>query len=169
MKFPIKKLLLRKYRLRAMQCKISSLTICLFFLIVAVGCKRPKEDIVLKQIRDVVVDATTEPMLKANAIFYNPNAMRGKLRRINVDIFVDGKKAASVNQELKTIIPANAEFSVPLEVKLAMKELGIMDTLLGMIGGKTFEVRYEGSLKLSYHGFPVNVPVHYKDDIRVRF
>jgi LEA14-like dessication related protein len=133
------------------------------------ACKRPKEDIVLRQIKDIVVDATSDPMLKANAIFYNPNSMRGKLRRINVDIFVNGKKAASVNQDLKTTIPANNEFSVPIEVKLAIKELGFMDTLLGMIGGKKFEVRYEGSLKLSYHGFPINVPVNYKDEVRVRF
>jgi LEA14-like dessication related protein len=145
--------------------------ICLFALLtfIIVGCKAPKEDIVLRQIRDVVVDATSDPMLKANAIFYNPNSMRGKLKKINVDIFVNGKKAASVNQQLKTVIPANNEFSVPIEVKLAMKELGFMDTLLGMIGGKKFEVRYEGSLKLSYHGFPINVPVSYKDEIRVRF
>ena len=141
----------------------------LFLFIGFIGCKRPKEDIVLRQIKDIVVDATSDPLLKANAIFYNPNSMRGKLKKINVDIFVNGKKAASVNQELKTEIPANSEFSVPIEVKLAIKELGFMDTLLGMIGGKTFEVRYEGSLKLSYHGFPVQVPVRYKDEIRVRF
>ena len=133
------------------------------------GCKRPKEEIVLRQIRDIVVDATSSPLLKANAVFYNPNAVRGKLKRINVDIFVDGKKAASVNQELKTLIPANAEFSVPIEVNLAIKELGFMDTLLGVIGGKKFEVRYEGSLKLSYHGVPINVPVNYRDEVRVRF
>jgi LEA14-like dessication related protein len=139
-------------------------------LIMAVfGCKRPKEEIVLRQIRDIVVDATSSPLLKANAVFYNPNAVRGKLKRINVDIFVDGKKAASVNQELKTLIPANAEFSVPIEVNLAIKELGFMDTLLGVIGGKKFEVRYEGSLKLSYHGVPINVPVNYRDEVRVRF
>ena len=144
--------------------------VCLTLTIMLLaGCKRPKEDIVLRQIKDIVVDATSDPMLKANAIFYNPNSMRGKLRRINVDIFVNGKKAASVNQDLKTIIPANNEFSVPIEVKLNIKELGFMDTLLGMIGGKKFEVRYEGSLKLSYHGFPINVPVNYKDEVRVRF
>ena len=137
--------------------------------LITIGCKSPKEDIVLRQIRDVVVDATSDPMLKANAIFYNPNSMRGKLKKIDVDIFVNGKKAASVNQQLKTVIPANNEFSVPIEVKLAMKELGFMDTVLGMIGGKKFEVRYEGSLKLTYHGFPINVPVSYKDEVRVRF
>jgi hypothetical protein len=123
----------------------------------------------LRDIRDVVVDATSEPMLKANAIFYNPNKIKGKLRKIDVEIFVNGKKAASVDQSLKTAIPAAAEFTVPLEVKLAMKELGFMDTILGMVGGKTFNIHYKGSLKLSYHGLPINVPVDYKDDVKIRF
>lgn len=152
-----------------MTCKRNALYLFFLFSFIIIGCKAPKEDIVLRQIKDVVVDATSDPMLKANAVFYNPNSMRGKLKKIDVDIFVNGKKAASVNQQLKTVIPANDEFSVPIEVKLAMKELGFMDTLLGMIGGKKFEVRYEGSLKLTYHGFPINVPVSYKDEVRVRF
>ena len=144
----------------------------LFFTLVLMavgGCHGPDEKIVLRKIRDVVVDASTEPLLKANAVFYNPNDIRGKLKRINVEVYVDGKKAAFVNQKLKTHIPANGEFIVPLEVKLSIKELGFMDTLLGVIGGKKFEVRYEGSLKLSYRGFPINVPVHYKDEVRIRF
>lgn len=138
-------------------------------LLAVTGCKKPDQDIVLKQITDVVVDATSEPMLKANAIFYNPNNVRGKLKKIDVEIFVDGKKAASVNQSLKTSIPAAAEFTVPLEVKLAMKEIGVLDAILGMVGGKTFNIRYKGSLKLSYHGLPINVPVDYKDDVKIRF
>jgi LEA14-like dessication related protein len=141
----------------------------LILTVVAGGCKKPKEKIVLRRIKDIVVDATSSPLLKANAVFFNPNDLRGRLKRINVDIFVDGKKAASVNQQLKTLIPANAEFSVPIEVNLSIKELGFMDTLLGVIGGKKFEVRYEGSLKLSYHGVPINVPVSYRDEVRIRF
>lgn len=133
------------------------------------GCNRPHEEIVLRQIRDVVVDANSEPMLKANAIFFNPNKVRGKLKRINVDIYVNGKKSARVDQKLRTEIPAQKEFAVPLEVKLNMKELGFMDTLLGMIGGKKLEVRYQGYLKLTYHGFPIRVPVDYTDNIRISF
>lgn len=132
------------------------------------GCG-PKEQVVLKQIKDVVVDGTTEPKLKAQAIFYNPNNMKMKLKRINVDIYVNGKKAAVVNQNLKTVIPAKDNFTIPLEVTLAMKEIGIVDTLLGMIGGKKFQVQYKGYLRLSYHGIPVRVPVDYKDEIRVKF
>jgi LEA14-like dessication related protein len=131
------------------------------------ACKKPDQDIVLRHVRDVVVDASSEPMLKANAIFYNPNDVRGKLKKIDVEIFVDGKKAASVDQLLKTAIPAQSEFTVPLEVKLAIKELGLMDTIFGMIGGRKFKIHYKGSLKLSYRGLPINVPVDYKDEVRL--
>lgn len=154
------------------QCPISVLgkiTPFILVLLLLAGCEKPDQDIVLKQIRDVVVDASSEPMLKANAIFYNPNSVRGKLKKIDVEIFVDGKKAASVNQSLKTSIPAAAEFSVPLEVKLAMKEIGVLDAILGMVGGKTFNIHYKGSLRLSYHGLPINVPVDYKDNVKIRF
>lgn len=133
------------------------------------ACNKPDQDIELKRIKDVVVDATTDPLLKANAVFFNPNNVRGKIKKIKVDIYVNGKKAGSVDQDLKLIVPSRAEFTVPIEVKLAIKELGFMDTVLGMLGGKKFEVRYEGFLKLSYRGIPIKVPVDYKDEVKIRF
>ena len=149
-------------------CTRKLFLVSLAFVLLA-GCRKPEEDIVLRDIRDVVVDATSGPMLKANAIFYNPNEMRGRLRKIDVEIFVNGKKAATVEQTVRMSIPAASEFTVPLEVRLAMKEMGVMDTIFGMIGGKTFEIHYKGSLKLSYRGIPINVPVDYKDEVRLRF
>ena len=134
-----------------------------------VACEKPHERIVLRDIRDVVFDANTDPTLHANAVFFNPNEMHGKLKKIDVVIFVNGKRAAHVDQRLRTVIPAKGEFKVPLEVKLSIKELGFMDTLLGVLGGKKFEVRYEGKLKLTYKGFPFSVPINYKDEVRVRF
>jgi len=141
----------------------------LALMILMTSCKRPDEDIVLRNIKDVVVDASTDPTLKANAIFFNPNKMRGRLKKIDIEIYVNGKKAGHVDEKYNTVIPANGEFTIPLKVNLAMKELGFMDTILGMIGGKKFEVRYKGTLRLSYHGVPIKVPIDHKDDIRVRF
>lgn len=140
-----------------------------FFSVVAFQCQKPDQDIVLRRVKDVVVDATSDPMLKANAVFYNPNNVRGRIKKVKVDIYVNGKKAANVDQDFKLIVPAQSEFTVPIEVKLAVKELGFMDTVFGMIGGKKFEVRYEGFLKLNYHGIPIKVPVNYKDDVRLKF
>ena len=148
---------------------VARLSILMLALVVLIQCDRPHEDVVLRQIKDVVVDASSEPTLRANAIFFNPNDMRGKLKKINVEIFVNEKKAARVEQDLKTTIPARGEFTVPLEVKLAIKELGFMDTLLGMIGGKKFDVHYKGFLKVTYRGIPIKVPVDYRDEVKIRF
>jgi LEA14-like dessication related protein len=134
-----------------------------------IQCQKPDQDIELRRIKDVVMDATTDPLLKANAIFYNPNKAHGRLKKIKVEIFINGKKVGDVDQTLKMKIPSREEFTVPLEVKLAMKELGFMDTVLGMIGGKKFDVHYKGFLKLSYHGLPIKIPVDYKDEIKVKF
>ncbi|HEX7014151.1 MAG TPA: LEA type 2 family protein [Cyclobacteriaceae bacterium] len=144
----------------------------MFFAIVvvffsAVSCG-PKEDIQFRQIRDVVVDGSGKPMLKAKAVFYNPNDLRMKLRSLAVDIFVDGKKAAKIDQDLKMEIPARSEFIVPLEVTLAAEDLSLLDTVLGMLGGRKMEVHYKGALRLNYRGMPLRVPVDYKDEVRIR-
>lgn len=147
---------------------ISALLCAAFVLTATLYSCKPKEDIVLRQIKDVVVDATAGPKLRAQAVFYNPNNMRMKLRRITVDVFVDGKKTAQIDQSLKTVIPARGEFTVPLEVGLAMEDIGLLDTLLGMLGGRKLDVHYKGALKLSYHGMPLRVPVDYKDEVRIK-
>lgn len=141
----------------------------LFTVLLLASCSTPKEPIVLRQVKEVVADATSSPTLKAQAIFYNPNNTRMRLKKIDVDIYISGKKVGEVDQDLKTIIPAHDEFTIPLEVKLAMKDFGILDTLFGMIGGKKLEIQYKGHLKLTYHGFPICVPVDYKDEIRLNF
>jgi LEA14-like dessication related protein len=141
----------------------------MLLLMVLTACEKPDQDIELKRIRDVVVDASSDPLLKANAIFFNPNKVGGKIKKIKVDIFVNGKKAGSVDKDYKLTIPSQAEFTVPIEVKLAIKELGFMNTVLGMLGGKKFDVRYEGFLKLNYRGIPIKVPVNYTDEVKIRF
>jgi LEA14-like dessication related protein len=137
-------------------------------LALAVTSCKPKEDIVLRNVRDIIVDATTEPMLKANAVLYNPNNVKIKLRKVKVDVYVNGKKSGTVDQEPKMMIPAAAEFTVPLEVKLNMKELGLLDTIFGMLGGKKLKVRYKGSISVTYKGLPIRIPVDYESEVKIR-
>ena len=139
-----------------------------FGLLLAIGSCKPKEDIVLRNIHDIVVDVTTEPILKAQAILYNPNNIKIKLRKIKIDVYVNGKKTGSVDQEPKLVIPAASEFKVPLEVKLNMKELGLMDAIFGIIGGKKLNVEYKGSISVTYKGLPIRIPVDYKSEVRLK-
>lgn len=128
----------------------------------------PKEPIELRQVKDVVADASSEPTLKAQVLLYNPNNVRMKLRKIKIDVYINGKKTGEVDQDFNMKIPAAQEFTVPLEVKLAMKDFGVLDTVLGMISGKKLDVHYKGALKINYKGLPIRVPVDYKSEIRIK-
>ena len=91
-----------------------------------------------------------------------------KLKNIQIDVWVDGKQSARVDQRLNTLIKSRSEFTVPLEVQVSLKEIGLMDALMGLLGGRKFEVRYVGNVKLAAHGIPVTVPVDHKQSVRLR-
>jgi LEA14-like dessication related protein len=136
-------------------------------LMLTISCK-PKEDVQLRKINDIVVDASSEPLLRANAILFNPNNIRMTVKKIDLEVFVEGKKAAIIDQQLKIRVPANNEFTIPLEVKLNLKEMGLMDTVFALIGGKKMQIHYKGHIRLQKSGVPFNVPVNYKEEVRIR-
>src|SRR5207245_894220 len=138
-----------------------------FFLLIwlVLGCA-PKEPIVFKGVRNIKVDAGDKegPRLDADVYFYNPNKVKSKLKEISVDILVDGKKSGHVRQELKLPIPAQSDFFVPVEAHISLKEIGLLDTMLGLFGGKKYEVIFTGYLKIVVHGVTVKVPVQQKQE-----
>ena len=151
-----------------LRSKVSGCALIASVLLLISGSCRPKEDVQLRKIRDIVVDASSDPMLRANAILYNPNKIKMTVKKIDMEVFVDGKKAAVIDQQFKLRVPAQAEFTVPLEVKLNLKELGFMDTVFALLGGKRMEIHYKGTIRLSKAGVGFNVPVNYKEEVRVR-
>ena len=139
----------------------------LFLAFVASACV-PKEQIVLRSvvIKSVEPGMDGQMLLKADAIFFNPNAARMRLKRIDIDVLVDGKKAARVDHPVSSLIKAKSEFTVPLEVQLNLKEIGLLDTLFSLFGGKKYNVEFVGSIKITVNGFPVKVPVKYKEEVK---
>lgn len=112
--------------------------------------------------------AGNQSVLKADALLYNPNKGRIRIREIQMTIFVNDKEAAVINQKLNTVIKPKSEFSVPLEVLISLKDIGIVDTLLGIIGGKSIDIRYSGFVRVRVNGIPVRVPVDHKSELRLR-
>jgi LEA14-like dessication related protein len=139
-----------------------------FMVMIAMGSCVPKEQIVLRSvaIREVAPGQDGNPLLRADAIFYNPNSSRMKLKRIDIDVLIDETKAASVNHDLNSVIKANSEFTVPLEVQLQVKELGLFNTIVNLLGGKKYEIRFVGTLKVNVNGFPLRIPVDYKEPFK---
>lgn len=141
----------------------------LVVLVLLAGCV-PEEQVVLRAIDNVELapGKGADPILKADARFYNPNKIRMKIKAIELDVFIDGKKSARVDQKLKSVIKSQAEFTLPLEVQLSMKEIGLVDALLGLFGGKKYLINYKGHIKVTIRGFPLRIPVDYSKEVRLR-
>jgi LEA14-like dessication related protein len=143
---------------------------CIWFLLpfLFLTCK-PKEDVQFKRVLNVRFEtASNTPIIKADLVFYNPNKTRSKLKKIEVDILVNDKKAGTVNQVMDQRIEGMSEFTVPIQVNLSMKELGLFDTLINLFGGKKYAVRMIGKIKVSVHGISINVPVDYREELKLK-
>ena len=135
------------------------------------GCTRPKEAPVFKRIGNVKVTEITgsQALLNGDAFFYNPNDVSMKLRKVNIDVTLAGKKIGSIEHKLKTKIQALSEFKVPVDARFNIGDVGVLNSIMSMIGGKKMKVRYTGNIKMSVYGLPISVPVDYEDEIRLKF
>jgi LEA14-like dessication related protein len=140
-----------------------------FIFMMAFSCV-PKEEVVFKGVKNISVEAgeQNEPLLKADALFYNPNKEKMKLKEIYVDVMVDGKPSAQVRQKLKLSIPAESDFSVPVAAQLSLKELGLLDTIVNLLGGKKYQIQYKGYVRIAVHGVTIKVPFTYQEELRLR-
>ncbi len=148
---------------------VSLPAIATLILMVTFSCV-PKEEVVFKGVKNISVEMgeQNEPLLKADALFYNPNKERMKLKEIYVDVMVDGKPSAQVRQKLKLSIPAESDFSVPVAAQLSLKELGFLDTIVNLLGGKKYQIQYTGYVRIAVHGVTIKVPFTYQEELRLR-
>jgi LEA14-like dessication related protein len=140
-----------------------------FALLVAASCV-PKNSVELRDVKNLKVDQTDleNALLDGEAVFYNPNSTRLRLREIDVEVFIDGKKSAYVKQKLNALARGKSEFTVPIQVQLSLKELGLMNAIMNLLGGKKYEVRYKGHLKVKVNGLPIRVPIDHKEDFKLK-
>jgi LEA14-like dessication related protein len=138
-------------------------------LTVLISSCAPGKPVVLRQIRNVVIETLTDgsPVLRGDAVFQNPNHVRMRLKEINVEVFVDGEKSAHADQKLNAVIPSNDEFTVPLEIHLSLKKVGLLNSVLSLLSGKKYDVHFKGFIRVRVHGIGVKVPVDYSDETRL--
>ncbi len=132
------------------------------------GCI-PKEQVEFRKVLNIRFEVVSKsPTLKADLVFYNPNKTHSKLKKIEMDILVNDKKVGTVDQTLNQPIKGESEFTVPIEVSVDLKGLGLLDTIINLFGGKKYQVRLVGKIRVSVHGFAVSVPVDYKEEIKLK-
>jgi hypothetical protein len=141
------------------------------FLIFLITSCIPNKNIELRDIKNLGLETLNDgnAILNGDAVFFNPNASRMRLKEIKIEVFVDGKKSALVDQKLSALARGNSEFTIPVKVQLSLQEFGLKETLLSLFGGKKYEIHYKGFLRANVNGWPLKVPVDYKEDFKLKF
>lgn len=131
----------------------------------------PTKPIEFRTIRNISVelDNTGEPLLRGEAVLYNPNKLRMKLKEVKLQITLDGKQSATVDQKPNLVIPSVSEFPVFVEAHLSLKEQGgLMNTMLDFFGGRRYQVLYTGFVRVRVHGVRIKIPVEFKNELRLK-
>ena len=130
-----------------------------FSIFLIISCQAPKE-LVYRDFKNLKVEklgfgAST---LNLDLIYYNPNNFGLQLRNTDLDIFVDGNYLGHSSQDLQINIPRLAEFTLPLQIEVDMKNA--LKNALPTLLGKEVVVKVTGKVKLGkanvYKSFTVD-------------
>jgi LEA14-like dessication related protein len=134
------------------------------------GCKFD-EPVVFRTIDNVKVKKIIDGMvhLSADAEFYNPNEISGKLKSVNIVVALENTKLATVSQSKTLTIDKEAGFIVPIDVQFAMEDVqkGFLSNLLNLVNGNKIKLHFKGEIKVSTWGFTQTVPVDYYEEVKL--
>lgn len=147
----------------------------LFFLaLVVIGlssCNKP-ESPQFKYLDNIVVEleSLSTANLHAEAVLFNPNKNTITIKGADIDIMMDDKVIAVLEENYDIKAVGNEEFLVPLDVKIRLKDLNLnaIGSALGLFGDSGQEIRYLGKIRVKAYGVPFSVKVDYKDNINLK-
>jgi LEA14-like dessication related protein len=134
-------------------------TLFIILVFIATACQAPKE-LVYRDFKNLKVEkvgfaATT---LKLDLIYYNPNNFGMQLKYTDLDIYIDNNLLGHSSQDYQITIPKLAEFTMPLQIEVDMKNL--LKNAFSTFLGKEVMVKITGTVKLGkanvYKTFPVS-------------
>lgn len=135
-------------------------------LFITAGCL-PKDSVQLRDVKNFSLMMGASQEISGDAVFYNPNSSRMKLREVKIDVYLDGEKSAFVDQHTKVIAKPKSEFTIPVVLKLKVG-IKLSDLALSMLMGKKYMVRYKGYLKVNVNGFPVRIPIDHEEPLKLK-
>lgn len=91
-------------------------------------------------------------------LYYNPNNFGLQLKRVELDIYIEGNYAGHTSQEHQITIPRRSDFTLPVRIEVDMKN--IFKNALNTLFSKEVTVKVTGKIKLGkanvFFGMPVN-------------
>ncbi len=149
-------------------------TILCFFVLVATTCSKPQAP-EFKNVKNVAVEELTlsNVTIKGDAVCFNPNGMGITIRATDIDVSANEVAVGKVTQELKTKVPANSDFSIPLVVsfppkKLLSKGSGLLGGLLSALSDQKVNMHYKGTITVEVLGVGIKVPLDEQQEVLLK-
>ena len=143
-----------------------------FLLFVGLSsCNKP-ESPQFKYVENIVVElqSLSSANLHAEAVLFNPNKNTITIKGADIDIMIDDKVVAVLEEEYDIKALGNEDFMVPLDVKIKLKDLNLnaIGSALGLLGNDGQEIRYLGKIRVKAYGVSFSVKGDYKDNINIK-
>jgi LEA14-like dessication related protein len=125
------------------------------------SCSTPKA-IEYRSFQNLVIEKMgfASSAVRMDIVYYNPNNFALQLKRADLDIYLDNNLAGHATQEYQITIPKLAEFSIPVQVDVDMKN--ILRNAFTSILNKEVLVKVTGTVKVGKANIFLTIPVNYE-------
>jgi ribulose 1,5-bisphosphate carboxylase large subunit-like protein len=135
------------------------------------GCKF-EEPIAFKMIDEVKIIDIKDGIvnLSAEAVFTNPNELKGKLKDVNILVDLDGKTLATITQAEPLTVKPKADFRIPINIQFAMEDVqkGLLSNLMSILSGNFIKLHFVGDIKIGTFIFSQIVEVDYYEEVKLQ-
>lgn len=149
----------------------------LFYLIASLlllSCK-VNEKPEYKALENIQVENMTnkEVVVSAEAVYFNPNHIGGTVKKVDIDLFLDGVKISKVTS---TAFEINGQenFRIPLKTNVPYGDLfgtngnNMLGSLLNAALSNTIQINYKGSITLDLGAIDYDYALDETLDLKLR-
>lgn len=148
--------------------------VLIFFVLIAAGlssCHKP-ESPQFKHVENVVVEleSLSSANLHADAVLYNPNKNTVTIKGADIEIMMEDKVIAILDEDYNIKAMGNEDFIIPLDVKIRLKDLNLnaIGSAFGLTGDGGQKIRYLGKIKVKAYGVPFSVKIDHTEKINIK-
>lgn len=107
--------------------------------------------------------------LTADALMHNPNKIKAALSAIDIAIFYKEKQIGVINEAVEVEIPANSEFSVPIQANVNTSFLkdDLIGSLLDLVNSRSITLNFDGSTTLKFVKVPIKVKIEHTETLNL--
>ncbi|MBT8219388.1 MAG: LEA type 2 family protein [Bacteroidia bacterium] len=136
------------------------------------SCSAPSEP-TFEAMKNVKLKAATlkgEIILTGDAVFNNPNSLGADINGIDFIVMVDSNQVAQVQQNVTMKMPANADFTLPIEIDIPIKKVfeeakGGM--LMNILKNQKTDVQLDGNIEVNFGGVLFKIPFEHHEEHKI--